>query len=475
MKAKSDLLGVYKVIKDKIGNNYVTCEVDEITRTFRIHSKEMREILTLKAARKELKPLKQLVNKAIEELEAKSVLATDIEEVNIRYAIRNNAIYVYLGDDDHLVKISEEGVKRTRNRSVRFIYSKHRGKLAYKKGTKNMKRFLNLLWRYIPVSNEEDQLLLLAYLLDCCFPDTDYQILLITGGSGSGKSFTTYSIRCLLDPSTFGIGSLLKSTKDVYLAAAHNYLLTFDNNGSYLDSDVQNLLCQTCTGGNNIERELYTNNEPLIVDLKNPVVINGLQSPFTQDDILNRVIHIRLPQLTPEDYAKTGGKKSWESQFETDLPEIVSGFHDLLQQVLVLRDKVKIFGKLPRMGDFAKVGVALERVLGLEKGSFLKAYENKLNYGSSTILEDSELAQAMISLSKGLKEATTYTRLKLIQELKNHTYSASAIPDKSRAFRAELDRIEKALFKLRGIKIEHIVKTRVGAKVIITPPPKKTK
>lgn len=476
MKGHSDLLGNYKSIKTANGNSYIVCEVDEVTRVVRLPSKELREIIAFKAAKKGLKSLKQVVNKSIEELEAKSVLVQTTAEVNIRYAMRDNAIYIYLGDDDYLTKISKEGVKRTRNKSVMYVHSKHRGKLAYKNdGKGNFKNFMKLFWRYVPVRNEEDQLILLTYLLDCCFPDTDYQILLITGGSGSGKTFTTYSIRCLLDPSTFGIGCLLKSTKDIYLAAAHNHLLTFDNNGSSLDSDVQNLFCQNCTGGNYIEREFYTNNEPLIVDLKNPVIINGLQSPFTQDDVLNRVIHIQLPQLTPADYAKTGGNKNWQNRFEADLPEIVSGFHDLLQKILVLRDKVEIPVELPRMGDFAKVGIALEQVLKLEKGSFLRAYENNLNYGSSTILEDSELAQAVISLAKSLKEATTYTRIGLIQVLKNYTHSPTAIPDKSRAFRTELDRIEKALFKLRGIKIEHIVRTRVGAKVIITPPPKKSK
>lgn len=469
MKNILDLLGDHGIFKDSIGNIYVSIEVDGTYYTTRLRSKELRDLLSIIVARKGLVSIKKTVNEIIEKLEAEAILATEVEEVNLRYSMRDGALYISLADRDYLVKISDEGIKRIRNRNIKFVYSKHRGKIAYKKEAKgNLER----LWKYVPIRNKNSRLLFLVGLLNCCFPDTDYIIFLITGGSGCGKSFTTFCIRSIIDPSSFGIGSLLKSTKDIYLAATHNHLLTFDNNGHSLDSDVQNVLCQACTGGNYFERELYTNNEPLIIDLKNPVVINGLQPPITQDDTLNRTLHIRLQQLSPEDYAKTGGKKSWENQFNEDLPEIISGFYELLQQVLVLRDKVEIPAELPRMGDFAKIGIAVERILGYEKGAFLKAYKQNLNYGSYTIIEDSAVAQALIALAKDLAEAKIYTRQKLIETLKGYTNSSGGIPDSSRALKVELDRIEKALFELKGIQIRHIDRTRSGAKVEIIPPTK---
>ena len=171
MESNLDLLENYKIFKDNNGNSYVSCEVDDIHYTVRIRSKELRDILSLKAARKGLISIKQTVNKIIEELEAESILATDIEEVNIRYAMRGNAIYIYLGDGDYLVKISDEGVKRTRNKAVRFIHSKLRGKLAYKKEAKGN---LELFWKYVPICNEKDRLLFLTFLLNCCFPAVSY-------------------------------------------------------------------------------------------------------------------------------------------------------------------------------------------------------------------------------------------------------------------------------------------------------------
>jgi len=234
---------------------------------------------------------------------------------------------------------------------------------------------------------------------------------------------------------------------------------------------VQNILCQTCTGGNSIERLYFTNNQTLIVNLKGPLIINGLQSPLTQDDVINRAINLRLLQLTPEDYAKTGGKNNWQAQFEADLPEMIGGFHDLLQRVLVLRDAVELPAQLPRMGDFVRVGIALEHVLGYEKDSFLKAYEKNLKYGSASIIEDSDLAQAVISLARKLREAKTYLLTDFITALKGYSTSPQSIPGNSRTFKTELSRVEKALFELHGIKIVHLGRTNAGVRVRITPSP----
>lgn len=475
MAIKHKIIGEFVPIIDKVGTRYIELKVNDIALVVSNGSKELHELICLKAIEKGIKPNKTTINQIIEELEAESIQTATIKEVHKRYALVNGALYINTGNDDSWIKISKEEIKHLKSKLVKFAFSKHRGKLAYNREIKrSFKRFIKLLRKYVPVKNEEDLLLLLVYMVDSCFPDTDYQILVITGGSGSGKTFLTFIIRCIIDPSTFGIGSLLRSRKDIYLQASHNHLQTFDNNGNHLSSDVQNLLCQNCTGGNSIERLFFTNNQALIVDLKSPVIINGLQSPLTQDDVINRAIHLPLPQLTPEDYAKTGGKNNWQAQFEADLPEMIGGFHDLLQRVLALRDTVELPAELPRMGDFAKVGIALEQVLGLEEGSFLKAYKNNQEHGLAAIVEDSDLAQAVISLSRKLREAKTYTRLGLIKVLKNHSQSPGAILDKSRTFKTELDKVEKALFEVHGIKIKHLIKSNKGARLMIIPPSKKS-
>lgn len=469
-------IGKLNLFKDENSNSYFSRVIDATSQVVQIPSEELFHTIASILNESNQKPSKTLVNSLIEELKMHAMNVKDIEKVSFRYVIYKGNLYIYKGEGDLLIKISKKGVKYVKNPEIKIVHSKHRGTLACQKEiTANFELFLELFWKYVPIKNKQNQLLLLAYMIIACLPDSSYPILLITGPSGSAKSSTTRVIKSVIDPSSFELSAPLTSITDIKLAAAHNHLLAFDNNGDIFSSELQNLLCQLSTGAKIFDRKFYTNGEVIIIKLNRPVIFNGLQSPFSQDDVISRVLHIRLRPLTPADYARTGGESNWKNQFEADLPKITCGFHDLLQRVFVIRDQIEMPNELPRLGDFAKIGIALEHVLKLEKGSFLKAYENNLNYGSSLILEDSDLGQAVISLANSLDEATTFTRSELIQVLKKYSQFSNAVPANSRAFKTELDRIEKALFQTKGIRIKHINRTRDGAKVEIIPPIRKPK
>ncbi|SDX63255.1 hypothetical protein [Nitrosomonas oligotropha] len=278
----------------------------------------------------------------------------------------------------------------------------------------------------------------------------------------------------ILDPTSFGVAAPLTSIEDIKLAAFHRHVPAFDNNGDVFKPNIQNLLCQSSTGGKAIARKFFTNTDAVVVDLHKPTIINSLQSPFSQHDLLSRVVHLQLKPLTTAEYAKTGGKINLKSQFKTDFPEILKGFYGILQKVFVLIDKIENPVTLFRMGDFTKVGIALEQVLQLKEGSFIEAYENNLRRGSASIIEDSDLAQAVISLARKLREAEKYLLTDFIAVLKKYSNSPHSIPANSKAFKAELGRVEKALFELHGIKIKHLGKTSAGVQVMITPSRKKS-
>ena len=56
------------------------------------------------------------------------------------------------------------------------------------------------------------------------------------------------------------------------------------------------------------------------------------------------------------------------------------------------------FDTLPRMADFARLGVAIERVLEWPEGSFLEAYQVNRDAGLSAMLETNPLAAPIIKL-----------------------------------------------------------------------------
>ena len=468
MEFKSESIGKVEIINDKDSSKYLGIRLQGASHLVSMPSNELTNIIALALIDKGIKPSSNLIKKTTEELEAFSFRVQDIEEVHTRYAIKKDCLYIRLGDGDMLLKISEKGIKRLKNKNIRFKYSKHINKLPYQDEAEGN---LELFWKYASVSSEEDKLLLLVYLINACLPDTNYPILLITGGPGSGKSFLTYMIEALIDPTNFGLSASLESPEDIVLAAIHNHLLRFDNNGVF-NAKIQNLLCQVSTGAKLSLRKLFTNKGVMITELSRPIIINSLRSPFSQHDVIDRVLHLRLRQLTPKDYAKTGGEKKWKAQYEADLPSILKGFYQILQRVIMIRDTVKLPSELPRMADYAILGIAVEQALKFKKGTFLKAYENNLSHGLSQIIEDSELAHALISLAGNLKEAKTYKRNDLIQLLKNYSGSPQALPKTAKELGAELEKIRKSLFKLKGIRIAFLNRSGAGYRVKITPPSK---
>lgn len=475
MQFQSELFGKFEIIKDKNGNKYFVDVLNDVQRVALIPSEELCDLITLRLIEKKEKPIKSRITSIIEELRALAIQVEDKEDVNTRYTMRNDCLYIYRGLGDRQIKITKnkkKGIRGVRGRRVKFRSSKYIGELDYQP---KVEADFSLFWKYVlPVSNKNSQLLLTAFMVNACFPDHEYPILHIEGPPGSGKTTTTECILEIIDPTSFGVAAPLTSPEDITLAAFHRHVPAFDNNGGILKPNLQNLLCQSSTGGKAIVRKFFTNTDAVVVDLRKPIIFNSLQSPFSQHDLLSRVIHLRLKPLSTADYAKTGGKTNLKNQFEADLPQILKGFYVILQKVFVLIDKIENPETLFRMGDFTKVGIALEQVLGLEEGSFLKAYENNLKQGSAAIIEDSDLAQAVISLARKLREAKIYLLTELITALKGCSNSPNSIPGNPKAFKTQLCRVEKALFEVYGIKIKHLIKSRKGAQLMIIPPSKKS-
>ncbi|MCB1986524.1 MAG: hypothetical protein H6936_08470 [Burkholderiales bacterium] len=467
MKFENEEIDCFEIIKDNENISYVVAQLDEVTIMVLLHSPEMQNLIAQLLIANNLKPNRKTINSVISDIEACSYMVKDREEVFKRYAKHDGDLYVNSGEGNLAIKISAQDIKRVRCKKVRFLNSKYRGVIPYQN---NVEGELGLLWKYVPIKGKNIKLLLLAWMVHSCFVDVNYPILLITGGAGSGKSTLTRILKTILDPTSFGLSSPVKSIDDVILAAKHNHLLAFDNNGSF-SSDVQNMLCNISTGANFSERKFYSNSEALITRLCQPAIINGLYSPFTQDDVIDRAVHLGLKQLTDEDYSKTGGEREWQSKFLEDLPSILRGLYELIQGVIAIRDKIKLPPETPRMTDFVITGLAAEKILKHEKGAFLKAYKNNLNVGLSHIIEDSALAHALIAITKRLKDPVTCTRNELLNMLQERTKSHySLMPKSPKELGHELNKIQKALFKLKGIDIQFLKRSSEGYRIKIIPP-----
>ena len=56
-------------------------------------------------------------------------------------------------------------------------------------------------------------------------------------------------------------------------------------------------MCSLATGGGFAARTLYTNTDETVVDVKRPVIMNGISTLATAQDLVDRILHFDLPPI----------------------------------------------------------------------------------------------------------------------------------------------------------------------------------
>lgn len=250
---------------------------------------------------------------------------------------------------------------------------------------------LDELWNLVNIP-EEFQLMVVAWLLECLREDTPHVVLELVGEQGSAKSTTQKFLKQLIDPNVANLRAAPKKVEDVWIGAVNAHLVSFENI-SYLSQDYQDAMCVMATGGAHATRTLYTNKEEVIIELRKPIVINGITVIITAPDLQDRSMHIELPPV----------KKRLQSK---EVEEIFANQHALFvgalldQFVLALKalPNVKIpDADKPRMADFAYLGEAVFQANGHDVGSFIEHYRTMRQKGVHRTLEASPIGIALVT------------------------------------------------------------------------------
>ena len=250
---------------------------------------------------------------------------------------------------------------------------------------------LDELWDLVNIP-EDDRLLILAWLIECLRPDTPHVVLELVGEQGSIKSTTQKCLRRLIDPNQADLRSAPKAVEDVWIAARNSHMVSLENL-SHLQPQYQDALCVLATGGGYATRTLYTNADETIIELRKPIVLNGISVVVTAQDLLDRCLHIDLPTITHRKLAS-----DIESRFDKVQPFLLRALLDLFVKVLAILPSIDIApDKRPRMADFAALGEAVFTANGKKAGEFLARYNAMRKDGVHRTIDASPVGAALLA------------------------------------------------------------------------------
>ncbi|MFZ4525662.1 MAG: hypothetical protein ACOYOE_08965 [Chlorobium sp.] len=335
------------------------------------------------------------------------------ERVFMRAAKReeSRAYYLFMGDEkNRAIEVTSTGWRVLSEYPVKFW--KPSSSVAFPEPVAGGD--VNKLWEFCNIP-EEYRFLVLAWILECYRVDTPFPVLELNGVQGSAKSTTMNSLRMLVDPSTVNLRSAPKNIEDIFVCAGNNWLLAYENL-SYLPAKYQDAFCTIATGGGAGGRQFFTNGEEFLIEVKRPIIINGIPSLITAQDLTERSIHLELPRV--ERYLCEG---DLQKGFEAALPEIFGGLLDLFVKTLAMLPTVKTSGR-ERMVDFCKLGEAMAQSMGCKEGTFLECYNENRKDSVLRSIESSPVATAVLEIAEESAFDTVFhgTYKELLEKLIPH-------------------------------------------------------
>jgi len=249
------------------------------------------------------------------------------------------------------------------------------------------------LWNF----GEGDRCLLTGFIGASMVPNIPHAILFLVGHQGSAKTTLTQTIRQIIDPSMIDSIPVPKSEDDLMIVLAHNYLTPLDNVNHMRDEYVD-VMCRAATGTSAVKRELYTDQDEVVLNVKHVIVINSTNDVSLRGDYIDRLLRIELRRV-PESRRKT--EEEMRATIAPLLPQIRWAFLSALSEAMRHVDSVKrelMQRGLPRMADFVVWGEAICRALLFEPFEFYNLFKDRASDTQRLAVEADEIAQLIVKL-----------------------------------------------------------------------------
>jgi len=393
---------------DSSGAGWVDFYVEGNQQTARLRSKRFRDFLAQALWEQEERSINsEAWSEAVGTLEGLARFKGPKREAFLRVGTHNGDIYIDLGTDDwRIIRVSPSGWEVIPYSKCPIRFYRADCQLPLPIPTRGGS--LDDLWQLLNV-READRPLVLGWILSTFTPDGSKPILTFSGEKGSGKSSAATLLKRLTDPTKVSRTSTVGDLRQVAAAAAGRWVLSFDNL-THLSSEQQDMLCCVSTGAGYSHRTLYSDLDETFLEFRRPQLLTGIDLVPTRSDLLDRCLIVRLERISEED-------RLTEEELETLtlslLPGIYGALLDLLATALQNLPTTQP-AKLPRMADFARLGLAAKIP------NFMETYASNIEVGSQAAVEASPLAEGILSLldaHNGYWQGTSTELVRKLQEL----------------------------------------------------------
>lgn len=301
-------------------------------------------------------------------LEAKAIFSGVQYRTFRRIGRDDNRLYVDLGDVDwQIIAIDPDGWKLADDVPLKAIRSPSTMALPMPEAGDLLEDQLRPL---LNVATDRDLRLIVAWMVSALGGIGEYPVLSINGEQGSAKSTIARMIRMLVDPNTATNRAAPRDERDLIVAANNAWVVSVDNI-STMSQWLSDALCRIATGGGFSTRALHTDMDEVVVNLENPIILNGIPEIAGRPDLADRSIMLTLPALKGD--TRRSKDELW-AEFEQRRPFILGALFDAVSAALRNFPNVEL-DKLPRMANAAKWVTAAEAGLGWEPGTHLADLE----------------------------------------------------------------------------------------------------
>jgi hypothetical protein len=428
------------------GDGYLTLAEHGHLETYPIRSRVAKDWLArLCYQRLERVPGAQAIADAVAVLEADARHDGIGHDVAVRVAAHEGHIYVDLCTPDWLVlDIGPTGWQVITQAPVRFRRARNARPLPVPVAGGTLAPLRELL----NVEGDREWHLLVGWLVGTLAPRGPYPVLALTGEQGTAKSTTARLLRKLVDPHRALLQGAVRNFDDLAVALRHQHVLGIDNL-STISMQLSDELARVATGGGNVKRQLYTDDDVVVSDVCRPILLTSIPLVIEGGDLLERAIIVRCPVI--DETARRTESDVWDA-FDRLHPSLLGALADAVSVALRHHGEVRLTRR-PRMADHVEFVTAAAPAFGWTAETYLDAFTGQQRDAIRQQVEDDPIAAkllAFIDAQPGQRWAGTTAALLAALTPPKPDKAPDGWPKNPRSFRAHLDRLAPSL---RGLKL----------------------